>query len=100
MFELLTIGTNIKDISLEDLDLNMIHRKFSYKTVNLMVPKFRISQTLDLKEILSKLGVRRAFSDQGTDLGSLVGNFNCGYYTVWKFSNFPTKLILRKIHFG
>ena len=78
MFKLLVIGTDIKDINLEDLDLNKIHRQFSYKTVNLMVPKFKISQTLDLKEILSKLGVRRAFSDQGTDLGSLVGNFNCG----------------------
>ena len=100
MFELLAIDTDIKDISLEDLDLNKIHRQFSYKTVNLMVPKFKISQTLDLKEILSKLGVRRAFSDQGTDLGSLVGNFNCGYYTVWKFSNFPTNLILHKINFG
>ena len=55
MFKLLVIGTDIKDISLEDLDLNKIHRQFSYKTVNLMVPKFKISQTLDLKEILSKL---------------------------------------------
>ena len=35
-----------------------------------------------------------------TDLGSLIGNFDCGYSTVWKFSNFPSALILREINFG
>ena len=27
-------------------------------------------------------------------------NFNCGYSTVWKLSNFPAILILREINFG
>ena len=35
-----------------------------------------------------------------TDLGSLIGNFNCRYATVWKFSNFPAIKILREINFG
>ena len=35
-----------------------------------------------------------------TDLGCLIGNFDCGYSTLWKISNFPTTLILRKIKFG
>ena len=35
-----------------------------------------------------------------TDLGSLIGNFDCGHSTVWIFSNFPgTTLILREINF-
>ena len=24
-----------------------------------------------------------------TNLGSLIGNFDCGYTTAWEFSNFP-----------
>ena len=36
-----------------------------------------------------------------TDLGSLIGNFDYVYSTVWKFSYFPvTPLILREINFG
>ena len=35
-----------------------------------------------------------------TELGSLIGNCNSWYSTVWKFSNFPTPLILREINFG
>ena len=35
-----------------------------------------------------------------TDLDSLMGNFDCGYFTNWKFSNFPATLILREINFG
>ena len=36
-----------------------------------------------------------------TDLGSLIGNFDCRYSTGWKFSNFPsTILILREINLG
>ena len=35
-----------------------------------------------------------------TDLGSLIGIFDFGYATVWKFSNFPGTLILREIDFG
>ena len=35
-----------------------------------------------------------------TDLGSRIGNFDCGYSTVWKFSHFSTTLILREINFG
>ena len=31
-----------------------------------------------------------------TDLGSLIGNFDCG----WKFKNFPAILILREINLG
>ena len=32
--------------------------------------------------------------------GSLIGNFVCGYTTVWKFNNFPDTLIFREINFG
>ena len=35
-----------------------------------------------------------------THLGSLIGIFYFGYYTVWKFSNFPGTLTLREIDFG
>ena len=34
------------------------------------------------------------------DLSSLIGIFNCGYSTVWKFGNFPAILILREISFS
>ena len=39
-------------------------------------------------------------SVKNTDLGSLIGISDCGYSTVWKFSNYPTTLILREIIFG
>ena len=35
-----------------------------------------------------------------TDLGSLFGNFEYGYFTLWKFINLPTTMILREINFG
>ena len=35
-----------------------------------------------------------------TDLGSLIGNFNCGYWTVWKFCIFSATMILREINFA
>ena len=35
-----------------------------------------------------------------TDLGSLSGNFDFGYFTVWKFSNFSATMILCEIDFG
>ena len=35
-----------------------------------------------------------------TDMDSLIGNFGCRNSTVWKFSNFPTTLILCEINFG
>ena len=35
-----------------------------------------------------------------TDLGSLIGNFDYAYSTVWKSSNFPATLILHEIDFG
>ena len=35
-----------------------------------------------------------------TDLGNLIGNFDCGYSTIWKFSKFSAILILREINFG
>ena len=35
-----------------------------------------------------------------TDLGSLIWYFDCGYSTVWKFSNFHPTLILHEINFG
>ena len=35
-----------------------------------------------------------------TDLGSLIGNLDFGYFTVWIFSNFPATLILREINFA
>ena len=35
-----------------------------------------------------------------TDLGSLIGDFDCGYSTEWKFSHLPATLILREINFG
>ena len=37
---------------------------------------------------------------ENTDMGILIGNFDCGYSTVWKFSHFSTTLILREINFG
>ena len=37
---------------------------------------------------------------KNTDLGSLIGNFDCKYSTVWDFSNFPATNILCKINFG
>ena len=37
---------------------------------------------------------------KSTDLGSLIGNFDCGCSIVWKFSNFPATLILDEINFG
>ena len=35
-----------------------------------------------------------------TDVASLIGNFGCRNSTVWKFTNFPTTLILCEINFG
>ena len=35
-----------------------------------------------------------------TDMGSLIGNFDCVHSTVWKLSNLPAALILREINFG
>ena len=35
-----------------------------------------------------------------TDLGCLIGIFDYGCSTVWKFNNFPDTLILREINFG
>ena len=35
-----------------------------------------------------------------TDLGSLNGNFDCGYSTVWMISHFAATQILREINFG
>ena len=35
-----------------------------------------------------------------TDLGSLIGNFDRGYSSDWKFSNFPATLILCEINLG
>ena len=35
-----------------------------------------------------------------TGLGSLIGIFDCGCSTVWKFSNFPAIQILRENNFG
>ena len=35
-----------------------------------------------------------------TYLDSLIGNFDSGYSTEWKFSNFLAALILREINFG
>ena len=40
------------------------------------------------------------FFEKITDLGSLIGFFDCAYSTVWKFSNFPAASILREIDFG
>ena len=34
-----------------------------------------------------------------TDLGSLIGIFDSGYSTVWKFSKVPCTLILREVNF-
>ena len=49
-------------------------------------------QTADLKIVNKKMTT--------TDLGSQIGNYDCGYFTVWKFSNFPATQILREIKFG
>ena len=35
-----------------------------------------------------------------TDLGSLIGNFDCEYSTEWKFSKSPATLILHEINFS
>ena len=35
-----------------------------------------------------------------TDLGNLIGNFDCEYSKVWKFSNFLATLILCEINFS
>ena len=35
-----------------------------------------------------------------TDLGRLIGNFDCGYSTMWKFRNFSATLVLRQINLG
>ena len=50
---------------------------------------------------LSLLG-KQKISDfiHNTDLGSLIGNFDYGYFTMWKFNNFSVTLILSKINFG
>ena len=37
---------------------------------------------------------------QSTDLGSLIGNFDCGHSTVWKHSTFPATLIFGEINVG
>ena len=34
-----------------------------------------------------------------TDLDNLIGTFDCGYSTDWKFSNFAVTFILREISF-
>ena len=39
------------------------------------------------------------FSSKNTDLGSLIGSFNCGYHTLWK-GIFSATLIFREINFG
>ena len=38
--------------------------------------------------------------DEFTVLGRLIGILDCGYSTVWKFSNFFAILILREINIG
>ena len=40
------------------------------------------------------------FLGKYTDLGSLIVIFDCGYFTVWKFSHFPASLILHEINFS
>ena len=37
---------------------------------------------------------------RSTDLGILIGNFDCGYFHRVKFSNFPATHILREINFA
>ena len=32
---------------------------------------------------------KKGLVDICTDLGSFIGIFDCGYFTVWKFSNIP-----------
>ena len=42
----------------------------------------------------------KMFSLLCTDLGSLIGIFDYGYFTVWKFSNFSDTLISHEINFA
>ena len=60
-------------------------------------------------ELMMKLGWKKKKSDiwvifwgfsNGTDLGNLIGDFDCGYSIQWKFSNFPAIMILREISFS
>ena len=37
--------------------------------------------------------------DEFTDLGRLIGIFDCGCNTAWEFSHFPATLISREISF-
>ena len=59
-----------------------------------VLPTFVISKRQ--KEDMWALDIHR----QGTDLGNLIGTFDFGYFTVWKFSNFPGTLILCEINFS
>ena len=44
--------------------------------------------------------LKRVSKVKFTDLDSLIGNFECGYFTVWKFPNFSATVISREINFG
>ena len=45
-------------------------------------------------------GLFLKFFINSTDLGSIIGDFDCEYSTVWKFRNFPAFLVLCEINFG
>ena len=45
-----------------------------------------------------KLGNSSSTFQFTTDLGSLIWNFDCGYSTVWEFSDFSGTLILREFN--
>ena len=60
-------------------------------------------------DLMSKLIKDEKFSEDlaryirfivSTDLGSLFGNFDFGFSTVWKFSNFSAASIQHEINFG
>ena len=67
------------------------------------IPYLKIKRQI-FKDLLQKQSIwEKIFeiSTLCTVLGSLIGNFDYVYSTVWKFSYFPvTPLILREINFG
>ncbi|KAK8382335.1 hypothetical protein O3P69_015334 [Scylla paramamosain] len=57
-------------------DLSELHRKLHEDEVEVSLPRFKLEETLDLVDTLSKMGMKDLFDDQSADLSGISGKKN------------------------
>ena len=72
---------------------NQVSAKELYRLLRPLMP-------ITDKEVPHLVSRKKNHLFTNTDMSSLIGNFDCGYSTVWKFSYFPATLILCEINFS